>query len=174
MPRASSDFARLLAMARNRPGVRVGAASPLPTATEHHDLAVATTSIPRPVVCLESALQFHDIGTQLPAECRWQCSGAPECRDCQRRFCASFELRRTCSILASTSAAATGRPSGSRACSNRRGLLPLSEQGGARCCAQSACRGLARETREHERAPTDRGRVTCRHVMQPYLGAIVL
>ena len=36
-------------------------------ATEHHDLVVATTSVPRSVVCLTSALQFHGIGTQLPA-----------------------------------------------------------------------------------------------------------
>ena len=36
--------------------------------TEHHDLAVATTAVPRSVVCLISALRFHDIGTQLPAE----------------------------------------------------------------------------------------------------------
>jgi predicted transcriptional regulator of viral defense system len=36
--------------------------------TEHHDLAVATAAVPRSVVCLISALQFHDIGTQLPAE----------------------------------------------------------------------------------------------------------
>lgn len=36
--------------------------------TEHHDLAVATAAVPRSVVCLVSALQFHDIGTQLPAE----------------------------------------------------------------------------------------------------------
>jgi predicted transcriptional regulator of viral defense system len=39
-----------------------------PRATEHHDLAVATTSVPRSVACLVSALQFHGIGTQLPAE----------------------------------------------------------------------------------------------------------
>lgn len=36
--------------------------------TEHHDLAVATAAVPRSVVCLVSALRFHDIGTQLPAE----------------------------------------------------------------------------------------------------------
>lgn len=36
--------------------------------TEHHDLAVAIAAIPRSVVCLISALRFHDIGTQLPAE----------------------------------------------------------------------------------------------------------
>jgi predicted transcriptional regulator of viral defense system len=43
----------------------------LPTnarSTEHHDLAVATAAVPRSVVCLISALRFHDIGTQLPAE----------------------------------------------------------------------------------------------------------
>lgn len=36
--------------------------------TEHHDLAVATAAVPRSVVSLISALRFHDIGTQLPAE----------------------------------------------------------------------------------------------------------
>ena len=36
--------------------------------TEHHDLAVATAAVPHSVVCLISALRFHDIGTQLPAE----------------------------------------------------------------------------------------------------------
>lgn len=39
-----------------------------PRITEHHDLAVATAAVPRSVVCLISALRFHDIGTQLPAE----------------------------------------------------------------------------------------------------------
>jgi len=37
-------------------------------ATEHHDLVVATAAVPYSVVCLLSALRFHDIGTQLPAE----------------------------------------------------------------------------------------------------------
>jgi len=36
--------------------------------TEHHDLAIATTAVPQSVICLLSALRFHDIGTQLPAE----------------------------------------------------------------------------------------------------------
>jgi len=36
--------------------------------TEHHDLAVVTAAVPRSVVCLISALRFHDVGTQLPAE----------------------------------------------------------------------------------------------------------
>lgn len=36
--------------------------------TEHHDLAVATAAVPPSVICLISALRFHDIGTQLPAE----------------------------------------------------------------------------------------------------------
>jgi predicted transcriptional regulator of viral defense system len=36
--------------------------------TEHHDLVVATAAVPRSVVCLVSALRFHDIGAQLPAE----------------------------------------------------------------------------------------------------------
>ena len=33
--------------------------------TEHHDLAVVAKAVPRGVVCLISALQFHVIGTQL-------------------------------------------------------------------------------------------------------------
>ena len=36
--------------------------------TEHHDLVVATSAVPRSVVCLLSALRFHDVGTQLPPE----------------------------------------------------------------------------------------------------------
>lgn len=36
--------------------------------TEHHDLAVATAVVRSSVVCLISALRFHDVGTQLPAE----------------------------------------------------------------------------------------------------------
>lgn len=36
--------------------------------TEHHDLALATVMVPRSVICLISALRFHDVGTQLPAE----------------------------------------------------------------------------------------------------------
>jgi predicted transcriptional regulator of viral defense system len=36
--------------------------------TEHHDLAVASSAVPRSVVCLLSALRFHNVGTQLPAE----------------------------------------------------------------------------------------------------------
>jgi predicted transcriptional regulator of viral defense system len=37
-------------------------------ATEHHDLVVASVAVPSSVVCLVSALRFHSIGTQLPAE----------------------------------------------------------------------------------------------------------
>lgn len=36
--------------------------------TEHHDLVVATAAVPSSVVCLLSALRFHNIGTQLPPE----------------------------------------------------------------------------------------------------------
>lgn len=36
--------------------------------TEHHGLAVAAVAVPHGVVCLLSALQFHNIGTQLPNE----------------------------------------------------------------------------------------------------------
>jgi len=34
--------------------------------TEHHGLVLAATAAPKGVVCLISALQFHEIGTQLP------------------------------------------------------------------------------------------------------------
>ena len=36
--------------------------------TEHHTLAVAAKLVPRGVVCLLSALRFHGLGTQDPAE----------------------------------------------------------------------------------------------------------
>jgi predicted transcriptional regulator of viral defense system len=36
--------------------------------TENHALAIVATTVPRGVVCLLSALQFHGIGTQLPFE----------------------------------------------------------------------------------------------------------
>jgi predicted transcriptional regulator of viral defense system len=36
--------------------------------TEHHGLALAAATVPNGVVCLISALRFHDIGTQLPHE----------------------------------------------------------------------------------------------------------
>jgi predicted transcriptional regulator of viral defense system len=39
-----------------------------PALSEHHDLVVAATAVPRSVVCLLSALRFHDVGTQLPHE----------------------------------------------------------------------------------------------------------
>jgi predicted transcriptional regulator of viral defense system len=38
------------------------------TITEHHGLIVATRVVPKGVVCLLSALAFHEIGTQLPSE----------------------------------------------------------------------------------------------------------
>ena len=34
--------------------------------TEHHGLAIAAAAVPSGVICLLSALQFHEIGTQLP------------------------------------------------------------------------------------------------------------
>ena len=37
-----------------------------PRTSEHHDLVMATSAVPGSVVCLASALRFHDIGTQLP------------------------------------------------------------------------------------------------------------
>ena len=36
--------------------------------TEHHALAIVGTVVPQGVICLLSALQFHGIGTQLPAD----------------------------------------------------------------------------------------------------------
>jgi predicted transcriptional regulator of viral defense system len=39
-----------------------------PATTEHHDLVLATAAVPAAVVCLLSALRFHQIGTQLPHE----------------------------------------------------------------------------------------------------------
>lgn len=34
--------------------------------TEHHGLAIAGAAVPQGVVCLISALRFHELGTQLP------------------------------------------------------------------------------------------------------------
>ena len=39
-----------------------------PEVTAHHSLALAAKAIPGGVVCLISALDFHEIGTQLPHE----------------------------------------------------------------------------------------------------------
>lgn len=36
--------------------------------TEHHSLVAASAAVPKGMVCLLSALQFHEIGTQLPFE----------------------------------------------------------------------------------------------------------
>lgn len=36
--------------------------------TEHHGLALVAAAVPAGVICLLSALQFHEIGTQLPRE----------------------------------------------------------------------------------------------------------
>jgi predicted transcriptional regulator of viral defense system len=36
--------------------------------TEHHSLVVAAKAVPHGVICLLSALSFHEIGTQLPAD----------------------------------------------------------------------------------------------------------
>lgn len=42
--------------------------SPGAEITEHHGLALAAVAVPRGVVCLLSALVFHEIGTQAPRE----------------------------------------------------------------------------------------------------------
>lgn len=36
--------------------------------TEHHGLVIAGRAVPHGVICLLSALSFHEIGTQIPAE----------------------------------------------------------------------------------------------------------
>lgn len=36
--------------------------------SEHHGLVLAATAVPKGVICLLSALSFHEIGTQVPAE----------------------------------------------------------------------------------------------------------
>jgi predicted transcriptional regulator of viral defense system len=36
--------------------------------TEHHGFAIAGAAVPQGTVCLLSALQFHEIGTQLPSQ----------------------------------------------------------------------------------------------------------
>lgn len=36
--------------------------------TEHHGLALVAAAVPRAVICLVSALSFHEVGTQLPHE----------------------------------------------------------------------------------------------------------
>jgi predicted transcriptional regulator of viral defense system len=36
--------------------------------TEHHGLVLAAAIVPRGVICLISALSFHGLGTQLPAQ----------------------------------------------------------------------------------------------------------
>ena len=41
---------------------------PEQAATEHHGLVLASIAIPQATVCLLSALQFHNVGTQLPAQ----------------------------------------------------------------------------------------------------------
>ena len=41
---------------------------PEQAATEHHGLVLASIAMPQATVCLLSALQFHNIGTQLPAQ----------------------------------------------------------------------------------------------------------
>jgi Predicted transcriptional regulator len=52
-------------LARSARGVYVLADAPV---TEHHSLSVAATQVPRGVVCLLSALEFHGLTTQAPHE----------------------------------------------------------------------------------------------------------
>jgi len=51
--------------------IRVARGTYAPASAEfstHHDLAVAATRVPHGIVCLLSALAYHEIGTQLPHE----------------------------------------------------------------------------------------------------------
>src|SRR5260370_23511083 len=50
-------------LTRTARGVYVLAEAPV---TEHHSLAVAAKQVPRGVLCLLSALQFHGLTTQAP------------------------------------------------------------------------------------------------------------
>jgi len=95
MPRVS-DRSKALKLARRRQGVTtrdIGAAGihrqvlsrlvragqlervvrgvyrrPERSISEHHGLVLASAAVPRAIICLISALQFHGIGTQLPSE----------------------------------------------------------------------------------------------------------
>ncbi|MBI4486884.1 MAG: type IV toxin-antitoxin system AbiEi family antitoxin domain-containing protein [Acidobacteria bacterium] len=95
-PQPSSDSARLLALAQTRPvlrardvaaeGIHTGTLARLVRAgtlekigagryrlttsdvTEGHCLVLACSSVPSGVVCLSTALRFHNLGTQLPRE----------------------------------------------------------------------------------------------------------
>lgn len=51
--------------------VKVGRGMYVPASADpsaHHDLALATARVPQGVVCMLSALSYHEIGTQLPHE----------------------------------------------------------------------------------------------------------
>lgn len=60
--RRLTDQGRLVRVAR---GTYAPASSDPST---HHDLAVAATRVPQGIVCMLSALTYHEIGTQLPHE----------------------------------------------------------------------------------------------------------
>lgn len=65
---AREDLLRLFRkgiLDRSARGVYVMANAPV---TEHHSLAVAAKQVPRGVICLISALQFHGLTTQIPHE----------------------------------------------------------------------------------------------------------
>jgi predicted transcriptional regulator of viral defense system len=63
-------------LVRSGRGLYVPAESPV---TEFHSLAQAAKRVPRGVICLLSALRFHDIGTQNPFEV-WIAIGAKDRR----------------------------------------------------------------------------------------------
>jgi predicted transcriptional regulator of viral defense system len=65
---AREDLLRLFRkgiLNRSARGVYIMADAPV---TEHHSLAVAAKQVPRAVICLISALQFHGLTTQIPHE----------------------------------------------------------------------------------------------------------
>lgn len=95
-PRSSTDSARVIGLAQTRPilrprdvaalGIHTGTLTRLtrsgtlekvspgryrlatPSVTESHSLVLACSIVPTSVVCLSTALLFHNLGTQLPRE----------------------------------------------------------------------------------------------------------
>jgi predicted transcriptional regulator of viral defense system len=63
-PETLNRMARAGVLERVGPG-RYRLATPA-NATENHDMVLASRAVPAAVVCLLSALRFHNVGTQLP------------------------------------------------------------------------------------------------------------
>ncbi len=64
----SQQLSRLVAEGRLQRINRGQYRSPDYPITEHYSLAVTAKALPNAVICLVSALSFHGIGTQLPAD----------------------------------------------------------------------------------------------------------